>query len=241
MVMSCKRQGIPITVLDDGLLEEQVEHIVDEGADVVEGTAGIVAERYVYNPNNPLIIYEKPFKCLRTPYEKTVWIDSDAIPLRDTMFYFDVLDKEEAFFTKDYFSKFSVSLPLLEALRCPNAEMVDLGFNSGVFGWTGNCEIIELWASVVHYVSTVPELRKLPKCCDQDMLCYAVNALDKSHLILDGTKYNTPANFQDDKNVERRKQYEGTDEDVFDAICADHSESLVVHWMGIPKLDHLAF
>lgn len=240
MALSCNRQGVPLTVFDDGLLDDQIEYLLSMGVDVLAGTAGIVAERYKFNPNNPLIIYEKPFKCLKTPYKKTVWIDSDAIPLRDIGFFFDLLDKEEAFFTKDYYSGSSVSLELLELLKCPNLEMVDLGFNSGVFGWREPCEIIELWASVVHYVSTVPELRELPKCCDQDMLYYAVNALDKANLILEGTKYNTPANFQSDRSSERRKQYVN-DKDLLENISMDHPESLVVHWMGIPKLDHLVF
>ena len=124
MALSCKRQNIPLTVLDDGLLDEQLDYLESIGVDIMDGTAGIVAERYVYNPNNPLIIYEKPFKCLRTPYERTVWIDSDAIPLRDTMFFFDFLTKEEAFFTKDYYSRSgcSVSLELMQALKHPDSE-----------------------------------------------------------------------------------------------------------------------
>jgi hypothetical protein len=239
MVHSLNEQGIPLTVLDDGLNGEQIQWL--EGKDVVvdDGTSGIVAERFFFNPNNPQIIYEKPFKCLKSPYEKTVWIDADAIPLKDTMLFFDLLDKNEAFFTKDYYSEQSVSDQLMRELRAPNAEEIDLHFNSGVFGWNSTCEAIELWASVSHYVSTVPELRVLPRCCDQDMLCYAVHALEMDDLILDGIEYNTPANFYKDEDAEQRKSYEGEDFELLEKIGEDHPSSLVVHWMGLPKLDHL--
>lgn len=239
MVVSLNRQSIPLTVLDDGLNGEQIRWLIDNGVEVDDGTSGIVAERFFFNPNNPQIIYEKPFKCLKSPYEKTIWIDADAVPMRDTMFFFDLLDKSEAFFTKDYYSKQSVSDTLLRELRAPNWENIELHFNSGVFGWQSTCEAIELWASVSHYVSTVPELRTLPRCCDQDMLCYAVHALDMSELILDGIEYNTPANFYKDEDTEQRKQYQGDEHDLLISIGEDHPDSFVVHWMGLPKLDHL--
>jgi len=231
--LSCQEQGIELAVFDDGLCEEYAALL--ESYDVT-WLDPIPMHPFLCQGKStrkiPIEAYQKPFKCLQSPFDQTIWIDADAVPLRGLDEMFNVLDRQEAFFVFPFTSPdMAASLELLGRLCCPSAGIVPL--NSGVVGWNKGNEIIDLWAATTFFVTSNPILREKTKTCDQDMLCYAVNTLGKTDLILLDIKYNTPPNFKMRGKFHEREQYLISDpKERLKAIRIDHPESYIVHWVG---------
>jgi hypothetical protein len=239
-VKSCNEQNIPVAVYNDGL-ENRDKKFLEDNNVIVLDPLNPIQNKFFHQFKKcgsiPIKAYEKPFKCQNTIFNQTIWVDADAIPLRNMHELFNILDKKDNFFTKAFFSPHaSCNSELIKRMGYRKKTICTL--NSGVFGWNKNkSEIIDLWAAATLFVLTNPDLNKLPNTADQDILCYCVNTID-SDLILNDINFNTPANYLTNKDKMKRKNYlctTGIDE-ILQHIRDDHPESYVVHWMGPHKM-----
>jgi hypothetical protein len=238
---SCKEQGFPVAVFDDGL-GDNLEKI-EQNATILHYPRNAFVDRVLKNmaktnweSDIPFQAFEKPFKCQHSCFDQTIWIDADAIPLRGIDKMFELLDRQEAFFTGDHYTpRTSANLDLLAQVGYHGKGKI-LPINSGVFGWNKGAPVMDLWRSVSLYVGAHPNLRRLPCNKDQDMCCYAVNTM-APQLVIPDIRFNTPANYLGYLDLAKRATYFIKDpQERLEAIRKDHPDSYVVHWMGNNKL-----
>jgi hypothetical protein len=235
--ISCDKLGVPLSVFDDGMSQDEIDALEKYGVTILKDESGPFdqidpSSLKVYGAIPPET-YFKPFRCLRSPYQKTVWIDSDAILLRDPQFLLSILENRECFATKEAFNPQGATNKLLLGFL-GMGEFIPI--NAGVFGFNRGSKILDLWIATTLFVISHPFLSFRPHCGDQDMLSYAVNLINKE-LILDNIYCNTPANDLPIRLIHERKDYDiAGKQNRLDAIRSDHPMSYIVHWMGAKKL-----
>jgi hypothetical protein len=230
----CKEQKANLAVFDDGLNGKNISLLKEYDVTILDPLPPIEALKRADLFSKwkvPLKAYEKPFKCQKTIFDQTLWIDADAIPLRHIDKAFEVLERQSIFFTFPFSSPNSCcNLDLLRRLHLTGTYVP---INSGVLGWNGQNATIDLWAATTIYVVNNPQLCQLPVKCDQDILCYAINVLGQEKNLLTNLAFNAPANLKVEGQHTDRKSYQIKDpQERLEAIRTDHPEIYIVHWMG---------
>jgi len=162
--------------------------------------------------------------------EFVIWLDADIIITNslDELFTHSI---DKFFVVQDYFApQYCQNKNELYAnlnIPTPNDCRV---LNSGVVGMSlpRDRSIIDKWEENVNTINT-NNLCDHVSLYDQGALLLTLQNLDKLDYIIGNKNWNYPA---------QRLLYDNS-KHVVDAIADDHPTATVIHYAGVPKLDHL--
>ncbi|WP_197454673.1 class I SAM-dependent methyltransferase [Stieleria varia] len=248
LVQATRQMGESIAVVDHGLTTIQRQWLVQEGVLIPEIPMPAEWEQIMEGQQRVELAitpqaWIKPWICMHSPFSKTIWIDSDAVPVRDLHRLFGLLD-ESPWVTLESWISSDIARYLHEPLfhelsghrphRFENAHRV----NTGVFGFHPDDAWIAKWWEMCMRISSDENL--LGKCRLRDQgalvacLCTVAPTVQTPRIQLD-RGLNWPVNGVKSQNKGDRRVYDWRDKDLLKQLQADHPDVSVIHWMGTPK------
>lgn len=245
LVRSVREQGYPITVADHGLSVMSVDALCARGAEIM--SSSVAYERSMEDIirdhdgriSAPAEAWWKPLVCRASPYDRTLWIDADAICLRGLDEMFDRLDLGPIL-TRDWWIPLErverLYGPLLRALYGdPPANWErNAWVNTGVIGWRREDAIIENWAQMCHRITSDPDLLGLCKCRDQSGMAAVLGGRDGRVNYMEDWRWNYPAHGLMARNAADRPKCP-KHADLLDWARAEHPRAYIAHWLGKHK------
>ena len=245
-VTACLESHVDVAVADHGLDQSQRQWLEAQGATLLDGPFTYSCDLYSTAKHHAACVMSaieawwKPLVCLASPFDRTLWIDADAVPIRGIAEMFDLFEDgpwltRESWVTPDQARRlYEPSVRDVLGHIPPHYSEV-CGVNNGVFGFHRGDAWLREWRDLCERFLSDPKLLANCKCRDQTALI-TVLARDACNVprIIDDRRVNWPANglgFQDRLS---RKRYDWGG-DVLESLRADHHDALVVHWMGRPK------
>lgn len=180
---------------DIGLTNEQLNWSEKNGMNVVKFDINI-------KQIDKWQTYLKPFFIKQSPFEYTLWIDSDCIVSGD-LTTSDIIMNKTTFFVEHWIQdKFlRKNHPDLYKLYPVKGESTDI--NAGVFGInkTVNPDIIDEWIFLVNSAIEDEEIRRLTVHWDEGCLLWAIRKTNNGKLILEDYRYNCQTDVVPDPNT----------------------------------------
>lgn len=234
LALACREESVPLAVADHGLTPDQVQVLTADGVLVTPHACPdvLAPARGNHRPPSAPEAWLKPRVCLQSPFERTVWIDADAVPVRDVRGLFEL---PCPWLTRDWWCNVGSTRTrygkLLAALGLPLADPRTLHVNSGVFSFHhGDLWILD-WATMCDRILLSPDLLRLCGPRDQSALV-AVLAQGNGPPLSDDRTLNYPANGLPSVRMHERRRYPTDPAVMLSAVRADHPKARVVHWLG---------
>lgn len=244
LVEACVGQGKSIAVADHGLNADHRKELEDQGVIILDKTlermtaAHIKAsEDQTTNPVAPPAAWFKPWVCSASPFQRSVWIDSDAVPLGAIDHLFE-MTRIHSWITRNsvVVNNQLMYRKFVDAAGNINEDRYGVAcqINTGVFGFHHNDKWIESWKVMVKRILDHPELASLSNVRDQSAAVLLFSSTEESmpNLIWDEA-YNYPANRKNGPGVEKYKVLTGLD--FLSQARKDFNGKVVAHWLGNPK------
>lgn len=239
LLMACGEAGVDVAVADQGLLPWQLEWLLDNGNAVLSVPRENAAQHQSANFD---LAWDKPAICLTSPFEQTIWIDSDAVPLRNLEQMFADLEMGPWLSLENFVTELhtrQVYLRLVHRLygHIPPFYTEASKINTGVFGFIKGDPWLKDWAGRCDKYLADAELKKECTLHDQHALVALLcdpQVVDKPRIHQDRS-LNCPANGLGLKESSQRKQYPWESPDCLELLRNDHPQATVVHWLGRPK------
>lgn len=245
-VMACREAEVDVAVADHGLTTAQREWLRSQQVDVLDPPDGTVAgssqERAMceWNLDNA---WQKASLCLASPFDDTIWIDADAVPIGGLDAMFDELDTGSWVTRESFITDLDARQLYLRIVdwvegRIPKNYSQISQLNSGVFAFRREDAWIRRWSELCEEILDDAEAVRLCWLRDQHalvaLLCRSDGA-GASPRILDNRGWNWPANGWTSDKSQQRKQYPWGAPECLELIRRDHPGVSVVHWLGGPK------
>ena len=246
-----KIADIPISVVGLDLLDEQKQHIrKTRSVELIE------IEEEKLNEFKKLGAhwkpYYKPYYMLQSPYDYTLWIDADAVVLKELDEIFAKIN-DGIFFTTDYFAPETClnDSRLYEEYSAPvPLEHENIAINTGVLGYhfPRDKHIFEKWFKNVNIVNKNPHLKNYIKLYDQGVFIWTMRETGNIGDIHTDPKYNYPAKRNLYEYHENKFDYDykwpspdmpKMGGDIIDNIKLDNPNAVIAHFAGRPKLSDL--
>lgn len=246
LALACKEQDFPLAVADHGLQPEQRNELLQLGhVTMLDNTLDInlyaaAKQNTVLRATSSSEAWLKPWICKYSPFNNTVWIDADAIPVFNLKHLFDLTAVHGSWVTRNHWSGNNPRSykNLAQAIGGVDLDRYNVAchINSGVFGYTRDTPWIDVWRETILKMFML-DIASTSSTRDQAALVMALSSTDTPMpplLWLD--KYNLAANYLPAMQRHDRKNYNGlSGAQLLNATRADHPDAFVVHWMGRPK------
>ncbi len=237
-----------LAVVDHGLTAKQSRWLAQQGvilhrvAGPDDWSAPPRGSQPLEPPSHPNA-WLKPWLCVHSPFESTVWIDADAVPLRGLERMFEYVSRD-AWLTLESWTSASSARKLYEPLlrrvlgRLPQRFHNAHRINTGVFGFRNGDLWLSHWWRSCRTIASDPALLSLCRLRDQAALvaslCQLPAGVDPPRIQLD-RGLNWPVNDCQSSTRRGRKRYSWRDPKLLDRLRREHPQVSVVHWMGNPK------
>lgn len=175
---------INFTCYDIGLNKEELRWANSNGMSVVKFKKKI-------NRIDKWQTYLKPFFIKESPYEYTIWIDSDCIVSGDLSTSEFIVNKK-TFFVEHWINEKHLRRNCEELYKRYPVKGSAANINAGVFAInkTTNSDIIDEWIYLVDIVLQQEEVRKLTVHWDEGCLLWAIRKTNNGNLIINDYRYN---------------------------------------------------
>jgi len=240
IAISCVRQGLGLAVADHGLKEWQREELMGIGVQWVHHEQPSLSKELSRAKNDPKAWW-KPWICKASPFNRSVWIDSDAVITGDLSYLFKTALKKPCVSTQKIWRKDSYNIysKLVEATFLDDIVWEDLGqVNSGVVAWRRNNDLIDDWCTWCEHIMNSPDLSSLTIVRDQSALVMSLiyrRANGKPEVELLGDEWNTPADNLPAGLSMERSPISNDPCRIIDEARSRHSDAKIVHWIGSVK------
>lgn len=242
LVKVCKLYQMPVAVVDHGLTNQQLVSLSLDGAEIIKPPDHPLLGAARANTKTPSApeAWLKPRSCMLTPFNHTIWIDADALPVENPWLLFEY---KAPWLTRDSWVAPEVSCRQYSRLMTSaGADLPDnwevLGnVNSGVFAFNHGDDWIKKWAMTCDRILGQPDLISVCGPRDQSALVLAMSIQpDLCPPIKRDKSLNFPANGLPHNQQQLRKSYPTDDPDLFvKMVSKDHPEAAIVHWLGYTK------
>lgn len=243
--LTANRYRIPLAIADHGLTPAQRRefrrfnvHWIDHKKPPIPKSmppAHAVAE-----PN----AYWKPWICEASPWDRTIWIDADAIACQDLRPALDITHPEPLLTTNDAFTIHSFRLyrDFHTAANLdgppPDSDSHVTICNTGVLAWTRGETLLEEWLDDCMRLINSPHLHALANTRDQSAMYATLN-----RRFYDGqplpyylpTSWNQPADYLRAPDTKHRKTISPDPVKLLAQTIRRHPDAHIVHWLGTPK------
>lgn len=244
MALSLSEQSIALAVVDHGLTPEQRATLVELGVAIQGGEHQVdhdlqaVERHYRHTPGSAINAWHKPAICQSSPFERTVWIDADAIPLRDTQSLLDAgtFLTRDAYVTQEWAETvYRKTARLFSGQRTmPNFARV-CRINNGVFGFARGDQLIDEWVDATRHIMAHPKISRLCVCRDQSSMIAVLASRRTAPTIVDDPQWNYPADGLMHADAHNRLPCPLGGYELLRVARERHPKALVVHWMGPNK------
>ncbi len=205
----------------------------DDKREVLGGLCQVIDEQGSSIPHvKDWRYWYKPFCIMKSPFQKTLWLDSDIVVLCGIDEMFQRIE--------DRFQVFSdIHAPTMAKnggglyKHCPPKHKPDnTVLNAGVIGLDllRDKNILDMWTSFILKAVEDKKITEYVRWWDQGALLWTYWNSRAFEISREAKTWNRPAN--------RRKKYDYTDE-IYDEIQCHNAGANIVHWMGQPKLTDL--
>jgi len=178
--------------------------------------------------------------CLASPFERTLWIDADAVPIRGLHEMFELLAEGPWVAQEDY-----VTHKRAAEIYTPNVVEVcgelpehfpEVSYiGAGVMGFNHGDPWLTEWQAMCERFIASDSLLANCRCSDQNALVTLLSQKpDVGPRVITDRRCNWAANGLAIQHVTRRKRYDWTT-NLLPEFREDHPEAYVVHWCGRPK------
>jgi hypothetical protein len=187
----------------------------------------------------------KPWVCLASPFDTSVWIDSDAVVVGDLSPLFEMAENQFCLSSQILFGDMGKPLyyPIVSYMYGSEHHAVDimttlLDINTGIIGWRRGESLIMKWRDVCSFVIEDPV--KVELCNVRDQSAMAISLIDEYlngglDLKLLSPEWNVPAENLTRHQLNQRRKV-SPDPSVFLREAIErHPGAKVVHWLGRPK------
>lgn len=190
----------------------------------------------------------KPYVCQCSPWQRSIWIDADALPLTNLRPALEPKTDAPQLTRNDRFSERSFDLygpihrTLFPTQPPPTRDNYATIVNTGVLAWTKGEPLLETWRLFCHQIMDNPAHHSAANCRDQSAMYLALTTL---HNLTGQTptylphSWNWPADGLPAKQAYRRKPLPIDPYKLLATAKRRHPETHVVHWLGLPKPNDL--
>lgn len=239
---------VPILCFDGGLTERQKDWArefmpgcsvrpIPETREVrlirraLKGTSENLTEEW--------LLWVCPFLIASSPFQRTLWLDSDLVVLRRLGHLFQFLSDGPVFTPENHNPPDTPNPPDLYELlpiERPFERTVPL-VNGGVSGWDleRDAELLRWYCHPVLEAARNPRIRASIKWHDQGSLIWAIQKTGHEHRVLDSVAWNLCAEWIDDP----MKPY-SPGARLLDILREDYPGTNLVHWNGFLLQEKLA-
>jgi len=244
LALGAQENGVGFAVADHGFTAWQRQELTRIGARWIEhpkpdlsqanGSKGIICD---------IRCWWKPLVCLASPFEQSIWVDSDAVIVGDLSELFEA--SKDGLCTAFQQTWMGESQRLYRNLadRLFGAAGVSAldelaHFNSGVVAWRRGELVLNAWSDWCLRLSQDSELAKL--CHVRDQSGHVIACVDnrlKGHpsAIRVGNEWNYPADGLPAKECKSRKRVPLAPAELVRVTRERHPDAKIVHWLGKPK------
>ncbi len=225
----------PFMVTDQGLTEAQRAWCAEN--DIAIQPLPLLPKQGCIRSEAEWRIWVKPYFIRRCPYAHVLWIDSDAVALRNLTTAFRLVADQFCVFPevsdphgtrnpRELYRRFPT--PVSPSKTAINAGIV---FSNP----SRDREILDTWCWMVANAIEDEATTPLVLHQDQGALLWTLHKLDRLDAVYPDTTWNaTPHNLVRGQHGLRKKYPD--DERLFDLLRQDHPEARIVHWLWRPKL-----
>lgn len=244
-VRSCREQGVDVAVVNHGLTTQQQAAIVSMGGTVMPHPPSAVfaiSPEKIHSKQNLgrkyVAAWYKPLLIKESPFDETLWIDADAIPIRGLDNMFELLE-DGPFISHDWWigpwkNIYGVAVERILG-SIPNAFYSSTWINAGVLGVRrGDAVICDWIENCRKVISDDFALAKSP-CRDQTALAISLSENPGLMRIIPDWRINMPVNGLLCNEGAKRKKYRFNEDSILTTLREDHPLAWVIHWLGPNK------
>lgn len=249
IALAANQHNIPLAIADHGLTETQRQNLNQ------------FAVRWIHAPHPPIPpaaatapaiadpkAWAKPWICLASPFDRTLWIDADAIPLLNNL---QPLDPNNTAFqiatdnpwnprSAAMYTRLNHALPNLAAPETPDPTAP--ACNTGIIAWTRHDPLITRWANTAEILLSHPELTPLCRVRDQSAMWIAIRdhqTETRQHPSYLDPTWNWPADGLPATEAKNRLPIPYEPHALLETTRKRHPWANIVHWLGRPKPQNL--
>jgi hypothetical protein len=243
LAIGAYNNNIGFAIADHGLNEEQKNELLRIGTLFIEHEKVSLVNMSKY-PVSPPEAWWKPWICLASPFEKTIWIDSDAVIVGNIKPLFNILDNNSFISSQEMFNTNNIKIynKLLNYLF--DQQVYDVLFhdictiNTGVVGFCKDSDIILEWIDTSLFI--LKDRFALENSIVRDQSSYMIMMINKliNHTLIPvilKPEYNYPADGLTCSQHKKRKGVSKIPERFLKDAIERHPKALIVHWLGNTK------
>ena len=249
MALSTNQKALPLAIADHGLTDAQRRYLRAFNVLWIQAQephlpAAMPPDHAIAPPR----AWAKPWLCEASPFERSLWVDSDAIPLLRTLEPLHPQNELASVATNRTWNADSTYLyrALLKAYDPAGPQTgpqdYEAAVNTGCLCWSKGDPLITSWKNHAATLINQPHLHALCGVRDQSAMYLAMRA----QRIRTGRKvpylpdaWNWPADDLPAPEAKNRKPIPLDPKTLLEVTRQRHPNASVVHWLGYPKPQHL--
>lgn len=240
LAIGAYRNGIKFAVADHGFNDWQKEELKRIGTLFIEHEKITLPKN---NSNLAANAWYKPFICKSSPFNKSIWIDSDAIIINDIkdIFKYDLGVGKKVLWNRSGYKRQPVDIArILFGNSVNNKILLDVKYiNTGVIVFSRNNSFIDEWVEMTKKILYNTQYADLCKAKDQDtfiLTCIQRAIGNKDMPIILNDNYNYPADGLKNGKYHNRKHVSNDPNELIDQLKLRHKKNVkIVHYVGNPK------
>jgi hypothetical protein len=242
LAIAAYEQRLGFAVADHGLTASQRAELERVGVRWIEHEKPelVPASRESRIWAHPLAWW-KPWICLMSPFERSTWIDADAVVTGDLTPLFDSdqpLVSDQSLFVGAGDGLYQNLLAVAhDTTPESNAYQQIKSLNSGVLAWNCGDAMVEEWVATSTAYLRDPVILEACNLRDQSsLMSVLMNRMERGQPIeLLPPVWNYPADGLDSRRLKDRKKVSRDPKTFLAEARIRHPSAIIVHWLGKPK------
>lgn len=242
LAIGAGRNGVSLAVADHGLLDWQREELSRIGVRWIAHPQPLVAARPsgMSPPSDPRAWW-KPWVCAASPFDRSIWIDADAVLVGDLNGAFDLLATDSFVATQtlwqaDGRAMYSTIVNYLFGSLPVHRDLPQVAhINTGIVGFRKGDAVIDDWRQMCGRIMADQRAMRMARIRDQTgFVAMLVDRMLKgaSLPLLMGPEYNVPAGNLPAGESCNRPKVPLCPEQLWQHTFENHPGAVVVHWLG---------
>lgn len=247
--LSTNAHNIPFAIADHGLTDAQRAilrrfrvHWIQHPQPKI--SPDILPARAVSEPR----AWWKPWVCAASPFDRTMWVDADAIPLFRTLTPLrpenplPLVATNRTWTPRNAHRYTALVAAMHPQAPAPTDHDPEAEINTGILFWTRDAPLIALWQLAAQALLAQPDKARTTIVRDQAAMFLALRTIRletgcSPYYLPDA--WNTPADFLAAPDAKHRKPIPSDPRQLLDTTRQRHPTAEVVHWIGRPKPAYL--
>ena len=249
IALSTNQHALPLAIADHGLTDAQRRHLKAFAVLWINAPEPTIPK--VLPPHHAIAeprAWTKPWTCLASPFERSLWIDSDAVPLFRNLDPLHLHAESFLIATDHPWNPHAAGMYHALNAACPNLNTTGKpnpaapACNTGIMAWTKGEPILTSWRNHAAMLLAHPNLLHLCGVRDQSAMWLTLRDHEantgRKPQFLDDT-WNWPADDLPAPQSANRRPIPLDPRKLLETTRQRHPNANVVHWLGRPKPQQL--